>query len=262
MFGYWFWREILGYARRELSRERRRLARLPRYQRTTATLLGRRIEIADACTFLAGMDEIFTRRNYEFPTAAQDPAILDVGANIGLSVIFFKTLHPRARVTAFEPDPDLFALLEHNVRVFGFSDVTLRREAVWTKTGEVEFCAEGAFSGRIPKPGDDQRRIRVPACRLRELLEKEVEFLKLDVEGAEDRILADAADRLDRAARIFVEYHAHVDERQTLHEILAILQRAGFRYHVKDAYVAPKPFLRRPTLMGMDLQLEIYAFRA
>ena len=39
------------------------------------------------------------------------PLILDVGANLGSSVAFYRRLFPNARVIAFEPDPETFRRL-------------------------------------------------------------------------------------------------------------------------------------------------------
>lgn len=60
---------------------------------------------------------------------------------------------------------------------------------------------------------------------------------------------------------MFIEYHSHPKESQQLAEILKILTSAGFRYYIKEAYVPKAPFIQRPTLDGLDLQLNIYAMR-
>ena len=54
------------------------------------------------------MREIFMNRVYFFKTERSNPLILDVGSNIGLTVLFFKKFYPGSLVYAFEPDPDNF----------------------------------------------------------------------------------------------------------------------------------------------------------
>jgi FkbM family methyltransferase len=238
-----------------------RLWRQPRHVPATVRAFGSKIRIVDACTFLSGLAEIFGGDKYQFQASTNVPLILDCGANIGLSVMYFKTLYPNCRIIAFEPDPAIFAALRHNVAQCGFRDVELRNEAVWCRAANATFMTEGGFSGRIAKPGDTASLITVPAVRLRDFLSEPVDFLKLDIEGAEAAVIRDCAGCLRNADRIFVEYHSHVEEPQLLHELLETLNAEGFRYHVKEAYVSAQPFVETPPLVGMDLQLDIFAYR-
>jgi len=201
---------------------------------------------------------------YDFEAGRNDPLIIDCGANIGLSVIYFKQRYPAAKVIAFEADPNIFRVLEHNVAQFGFTDVTLNRAAVWTHDGKVSFCMEGGLSGRLPKgEGDAPAQVRVPACRLRDVLaQRPIDFLKLDIEGAEAAVLEDCREfvRSDWIRHLFLEYHSHAQEPQVLHELLALFAAGGYRYHIQVAYARKRPFVDRRTLVGMDLQLNVYAY--
>jgi FkbM family methyltransferase len=238
-----------------------RLRLLPRHRPTSTRLTGRQVQIPDAATFLAGVEAIFARRSYDFASSDPAPLIIDCGANIGLSSIFFKQRYPASRVIAYEPDPQLCAMLRANLQAFGFSDVAVHNQAIWDAETTLQFWAEGAHSGRIVNPGAGQQLIAVSATRLRDQLNEPVGLLKLDIEGAEMRVLLDCADRLQLVERLFVEYHAPMGEEQSLHELLALLNASGFRYHVKEAYAAPHPFIERPPLLGMEFQLDIFAYR-
>src|SRR5947209_7181674 len=92
--------------------------------------------------------------------------------------------------------------------------------------------------------------------------DRPVDFLKLDVEGAETEVLADCADLLGRVENLFVEYHSFGDEPQSIHTLLSVMQGAGFRVHVRASTGSPQPFLFRALNLGMDNQLCVYAFRA
>src|SRR5262245_13382224 len=62
--------------------------------------------------------------------------VIDVGANIGYyTLLFAQKVGQRGRVFAFEPDPENFELLEHNVRQNGYDNVVLVNKAVAEKTG-------------------------------------------------------------------------------------------------------------------------------
>src|SRR5213078_3291906 len=75
-----------------------RLRNLPEHSPTATDLEGRRIEILDAQSFLYTHGEIFVREIYRFESNNPRPLIIDGGANIGLSVIYFKSLFPDCRV--------------------------------------------------------------------------------------------------------------------------------------------------------------------
>jgi len=248
-----------GY--RLFARESKRLRAMPRFQPTTSRLLGNEIEIVDGRGFLTAYTEIFQRRIYQFNARTDTPLILDCGANVGLSVIFFKRLYPRCRVVAFEPDPRIFAALQRNLQRLDLSGVELHQEAIWTAAGFVDFFPQGGDAGRIAKRGDATGLTRVAAVRLKDFLSRQVDFLKLDIEGAEADVLFDCRNELTNVAHLFVEYHSHSQEKQRLQDILQIVQEAGFRYHVKEAFTSANAYLHRKLNCGMDLQLNVFGYR-
>ena len=240
--------------------EERRLEALPRFHPTETTFLGRRLEVPDAATYLASRREIFDKGVYRFAAARPAPRIIDCGANIGMATIYFKTNHPDARVTAFEPDPRLFSALRKNVAAFGFADVALRQEAVWVHNDTLNFHQEGGHSGRLAR-ADDANLIQTRCARLRDLLDEKIDFLKVDVEGVELELLTDCADALGTVEQLFVEYHAFADRPQRLDELLRLLRKAGFRYDIQEEFSSPHPFVEIRTQVNFDLQLSISCYR-
>src|SRR5262245_40303470 len=89
-------------------RESWRLGSLKMHTPAMTDLLGVPFKISDGATFLEQYKSIVRERWYDFRTQDDEPLIIDLGANVGLSVWFFKSLYPRSRVIAFEPDKDLF----------------------------------------------------------------------------------------------------------------------------------------------------------
>ena len=247
--------------RRRTPRERalRQLELLPRHTRTATDLLGRALEVPDAASFLAMYREIWEQEIYRFTARAAAPYIIDGGANIGVSVLYFKRTHPQSRIKAFEPDPQVFAALQNNVAAFGLENVELFPQALWSSTGQLHFQSEGADAGKIAEQG--RGAISIPSLRLRDLLFETVDFLKLDIEGAETQVLADCADVLHHVERLFVEYHSFADQPQTIGQVFDILIKSGMRVHVHCGGTSPQPFQQRTSYNGMDLQLNIFGFR-
>jgi FkbM family methyltransferase len=247
-------------AHRRHALERHRLEKLPRYTPTVTTLPGRPFEIVDALSFLEMFEEIWEQEAYRFPARGARPLILDGGANVGLSVAFFKTAYPDSEVIAFEPDEAIFAVLERNVKTWGLQGVTLVRKALWTEATTLPFLREGSDGGRVARASDAAAR-SVPSVRLRDYLDREVDLLKLDIEEGEAEVLEDCRDRLPRVAHLFVEYHGAADRPQKLPALVSLLAGAGFRLNLRAGRDSARPFMARKINMGNDLQAEIFAFR-
>ena len=223
--------------------------------------MGRPLEIVDAASFLYMHQEVFEQQIYRFHSARQRPYIIDAGANIGLSVLYFKNLYPNSGIVAFEPDEEVFSFLQRNIERSGYKDVELICRAVWSSETNLSFMNEGADGGRIAQANDPRDKI-VQTARLRNYIDRPVDLLKIDIEGAETEVLMDCADLLGNIDNIFVEYHSFAVIPQTLHDITGILARAGFRLHIHPPHTSPQPFVRRNVHLGMDMQLNIFAFRS
>jgi FkbM family methyltransferase len=206
-------------------------------------------------------EDLIVREAYRFEADRNEPLIIDGGANIGVSTIFFKKAYPQSRIIAFEPDPEIFKILEENCNAFSLSGVELIQKALWLSDGFLQFKREGSDAGRVARTSDDGDVIEVPACRLRPYLDEEVDLLKLDIEGAETAVLHDCSDLLSNVRHLFVEYHSFADAPQTLRTICELLNEAGFRLHIQSPMSSRQPFVHRDVYLGMDLQLNIFAFR-
>ncbi|GAK49455.1 methyltransferase FkbM family [Candidatus Moduliflexus flocculans] len=238
-----------------------RLKTFPRYTRTSVSLSNMEVQLVDAASFLFQYKEIFQRQIYKFPAQTPTPRIIDCGANIGLSVIYFKGLYPESRITAFEPDPNIFAVLDLNVRQCGYLDVVLINKAVWTEETMLEFLPDGSDGGRMVQMHADRQRIQVPTVRLADFLNEPVDLLKIDIEGAETVVLQDCQDKLHVVRHVFVEYHSFADAPQTLHLLLTTLAAGGFRVIINPIRTIRQPFLKQKNFSGIDMQLNIFAWR-
>lgn len=224
--------------------------------------LGKTLHIHDIASFYLGRRELFDQDIYRFTSKKKDPYILDCGANLGMSVIYFKNLYPSAKITAFEADEYIFGFLKKNMKSFDYENVKIINKAVWDREETLSFFEEGGAGGRIEEPQGLKKYKEVKGTSLRTFLENiKVDFLKIDIEGAEFRVIKDCEDLLGNVEYLFIEYHSFPNVEQKLHEILNIVQRAGFKYHIKEAYTEKKPFLQRTLNVGMDLQLNIFCFK-
>ena len=180
----------------------------------TLRLLGRRMDYFDRMGALFLVHEIFVHAAYDFRAQGPAPRVLDCGANIGLSVLFFKARYPDARVTAWEPHPATFARLRANVEGNRLAGVELREAAVSDEAGTMTLYADPAGPGGMvtsmhPEWGGGAG-FTARRERLSDAVDGPVDFLKLDVEGAEYAVLDDlaATGALRQVRETVVEWHA------------------------------------------------------
>jgi FkbM family methyltransferase len=235
-------------ARRRLEREAQRV---PRHTPGRIGLMDLDIEYADALPTVPQWDDLFVRETLAFVPGNTAPRILDCGANIGLASLWLTGRFPDARVTAFEPDPALCAILRRNLRVNGRSRVEVVAAAVWSAKGRLPFRPDGADSGALAAVtmNEGGAAIEVDAERLREWIAREpIDLLKLDVEGAELDVLRDCADVLGRVGALHVEVHDFAVGERRLPACLDLLHRAGFACTLAELHQAT--WRMRPTPAG------------
>jgi FkbM family methyltransferase len=119
--------------------------------------------------------------------------VIDVGAHVGkYTLLGARAVGPEGEVHAFEPNPEVFGLLERNVQINGLRNAFLHKVAVSDKEGEYDFeiCEELTVSS-FPKRATGRRVRKVVQVRCVALdpyfasQRRQADLVKVDVEGAE-----------------------------------------------------------------------------
>jgi FkbM family methyltransferase len=222
-----------------------------------------KIVFADGPVFLVSIKELFINEFYKFKSTSDRPRIIDCGSYIGTSILFFKVNYPNAVVTGFEPDETNYSILKSNLDEWNFADTEVVNAAIWINNESISFNAKGSMASRIePDTPENEDRKLVRCVRLRDLLTEEIDFLKIDIEGAEFAVLKDCSEHLKNVKNLFVEYHGTYRLMSQLNDILDILLRNGYKYYIKEGSpVYAKPFFDREKIGDYDLILNIFAFR-
>jgi FkbM family methyltransferase len=222
----------------------------------TIWLDGYVVEGNDGPALLHQYEEIVQRRSFDFKTANASPVIFCCGANIGLEVLHLEQLYPGARIKAYEPDPQLFAVLKSNIER-NESRAEAFNVALSTSNGKIFFQPDGKLGGKV-----GAGPLEVEAKRLRDILagEQHIDLLIMDIEGAENNVLPDCADQLAKVDALFVEWHSPENSPQDLSAILDLLKAAGFRYRLNNN-LGNEPFVNAVSENGFDAMVEIYATR-
>lgn len=216
----------------------------------------------DARCFYDSYLEILKEEIYKFKTTNERPVIIDCGANMGVSVLFFAKEYPNATIIAFEPEETIYDVLQKNIVSFQLNNVKLYNKAVWNSVTTLEFTTDHGMGGSVTNTFSNQTPTKVETVRLADHLNQPVDFLKLDIEGAEYIVLKDCEHLLKNVQHIFVEYHSFINQEQKLEEVLVMLKRAGFRYHLKQSFSKQRPFFDHLLACeNMDMAITIFAYR-
>lgn len=211
------------------------------------------------CVFL--YEEIFLNRVYRKHGITLDPSgcVFDVGANIGMSSLFFHSESPNIRIYAFEPSPPTYQALAANMSAHGVN-CELYNCALSRAPGTATFTfypQKSSMSGLFADPSEDKETTKcymvnkgissedsdmlltgsfkpvTYECELRTLssvIDDEqidrIDLLKLDVEKAEwDVLLGIRDDHWPKIRQVVVEVH-DVDGR--VESVKALLEAKGF----------------------------------
>lgn len=235
------------------------LSTKPRFIEKTIEFEGRKITIPDSVSFAYQIKDIFIEEEYKFKAETDEPLIIDCGANVGTSILYFKKIYPNAKIKAIEADEKIFNILEKNIE--GLKNIELYQNAAWVNNNDLFFDSDGADGGRICL--DEKPKNMVKGIRLKDFIEKEkkIDFLKLDIEGAEVEVIKDCEKSLKNIKNIFIEYHSFSNNTQRLGEILKILSKNGFRYNLNNLAPRKSAFMNKGEHLKMDLQVNIYGYR-
>ncbi len=235
----------------------------PRYSARIINLHGNEFIAPDMASFISSYQSIFVEEIYAFRCGTPAPLILDCGANIGLSCIYFKQLFPDCRIIAYEADSLIFDLLRQNMANFDMEGVDLLNRAITGHSGTVSFRSDGADGGCVA-PGDLGAGLQqIPSVSLKEILaERCFDFVKLDIEGAEAEALVDCTGLFNSAVGVFVEFHSFAERPQALGLLLDMFERNGFRIHAHPEYTVKSPFLGIAPDGGMDMRLNLFFYRS
>lgn len=188
-------------------------------------------------------NDVFRENSYEFETQNPTPVIIDAGANIGLSVLYFKKMYPGSKIIAIEPIPQNYQLLENNVYENNLIDVITYLLAISHKSGSLTLHTdmenEWHSTASIVKGNwtgtQNTEAIEVETKPLtffiHEALEifdaQQIDLLKLDIEGAEQKVIIPAKRLIQEKVRfINCEFHPHSE--QSIKKVVSSLEEINF----------------------------------
>lgn len=169
--------------------------------------------------------------------AGKNPPIIDCGANIGLSSVWFASQFPEATVYAVEPSPSNFELLKRNAAPY--PNIIPLLGGVWDRNTELSIVnPEGSsWQFRVGETSATEAENLVRAFTIPQILElagaEEALMVKLDIEGSEAALFRSNTAWLDRTALLIIELHDWIMPWQdTSRTFIAATSQRSFDYAV------------------------------
>lgn len=148
---------------------------------------GRSIAIRPASTDLQVMQKILIDQEYKPPSQLNPVAILDAGAYIGLSALYFHFCFPNAVILALEPDPENFQLLQKNIQ--NIPEIIPVNAALWSSSVSQNFTANSSepWASHVSEKsvGGDHLVPCISLSEAAEFTNGRIDFMKIDIEGGE-----------------------------------------------------------------------------
>ena len=224
-------------------------------------LVGFNYRYVDESMFKRVFAEVFLQNEYFFRTDNPKPFILDCGSNIGLSIAYFKMLYPDCQIVAFEPGEYTFKCAQENVKNNFADSVEIHNLALSAQEGTIDFFYDeekpGSTRMSIVEERSPQNKREVKTSPLSKFIDRDVDFLKMDIEGAEFDVIEEMiqSGAIKRVKQMVIEYHHHIKkEVDDFSVMLKMLEDSGFGYHL-DSYA------ERPWPVRKFQDIVIYAYQ-
>lgn len=181
--------------------------------------------------------QVFGKRHLE--TTLQEPPqlIIDGGANVGYSSIYFANKYPGAQIVAVEPDPENSALFRKNCSAY--PNIQLIQGALWTSDSDlvVENPTAESWAFRVvevPSPTDRSFKGFTVADVLMRSGKQHIDLLKLDIEGSEEQLFSSGYDNwIGCVEDLMIELHGQ----RCRDAVLAATKDCGFTISQSGEYV-------------------------
>lgn len=173
--------------------------------------------------------------------------IIDIGANIGYYTMLFSKFSPNGKIFAVEPVDYHQNMIELSSWSNSFSNIKICKNIISDKDEMLDFCIseDGAFSSMIDTNRvRTERKVKIQSLTLDTFLEfekinEDIDFLKIDAEGAEKLILLGGENsfKTKKIKIIMIEMY---DKNYTVYntscdEIDSIFKKYGYKgFFIKD----------------------------
>lgn len=191
---------------------------------------------------IQSLREVWLDQVYRLPFDLVIERVVDLGANIGLTSVYFAKTYGAKTIVAVEPNPANVSLARRNFEQNGIA-ARVVEAAIGPADGIAKFADR--IDSNLGAVSDEGRPVRMISMRtlcagLQPL--GAIDLLKIDIEGGEQALLSGSIDWLSGVRAIIAEFHPGLVDYPGLAKRIA---DAGFRWfevgsvheHTTDAFI-------------------------
>jgi len=171
-----------------------------------------RVPSSDVPTY----EQIFIKQEYDFDVKRTPKTIVDAGANIGLSSIYFSNNYPDSKIIAVEPEESNLAILRRNI--VPYDNIIPVCGALWHENTTINLVDPGFGSWSFmtqPKDGVNEKYGKfvheVQGMTVDKIMKDQniehIDILKIDIEGAEREVFRDTSSWIEKVDALIIELH-------------------------------------------------------
>jgi len=227
------------------------------------SIAGKRMVYSNRASLYGMFVEIFIDQNYYLEQTDAPLVIIDCGSNIGMSLLYFATRAPQARITSFEPNPHTFGILMQNIDQNDFlveaKNIGLGAfvGTATLNTDVYDMASQSASVTRhLESKGRPLQTVQIEIQKLSSYIVASVDILKLDIEWLEGEVVEDLVESgaIMHVKTMFIEYHYDgVHTVYPLGNLLSNLERSGFIYVIESPIQFPYTARTRPSYLSYKI---------
>lgn len=180
--------------------------------------------------------QVFINNEYDLPFTLENVNnIIDLGSNVGFSVVYFKSQFPNSKIVAIEPSDDNFKQLQINTSKL--SNITLLKGGIWKddsflKIVDVDYGSMGFVVEKCDQ--DDPKAIQ--SFKIETIMKSHdidiIDILKIDIEGSEKELFEEEYDFwLTKTRCLIVELHDWL-KKDTSKVFFNTISKYNFTFHI------------------------------
>jgi len=189
-------------------------------------------ELKDYGEFLYVLSEQFVSEIYEkHYNVKNGQVIVDIGANIGIfAVKAAKKVGKSGKIIAIEPEKRNLEFLKKNIEVNDLNNVIIVSKGVWSERTTRKLFLRGLGGHSFLRRSESYDDINLDTLDniLKDLIIEKINFIKMDIEGAEIEALKGANTTLEKKTNLAISGYHEINGNPTYKAIISLLKKKGF----------------------------------
>ena len=184
-------------------------------------------------------NQVFMEAQYAIKYPISPFTIIDAGANVGFSPLFFARLFPKSKIVAIEPDDSNFESLKKNTE--NYPNIELHHKGLWHRDAYLYITnpdSTGQNDYIVAETENSSNKNSFPAISIRSIMQENnwetLDLLKRDIEGAEREVFGfNYEEWLPKTKVIFIEIHDNF-KKGSSKAVFAAISKYNFSFSMNN----------------------------